>query len=45
MDKIIDKLKKILALAERGEQGEARNARLKLENGMEDIHYRKSLNK
>lgn len=32
MDKIIDKLKKILALAERGEQGEARNARLKLEN-------------
>lgn len=32
MDKIIDKLKKILALAERGEQGEARNARIKLEN-------------
>lgn len=32
MDKIIDKLKKILALAERGEEGEARNARIMLEN-------------
>ena len=32
MDKIIDKLKKILALAERGEQGEAINARIMLEN-------------
>ena len=32
MDKIIDKLKKILALPERGEQGEAINARIKLEN-------------
>lgn len=28
MDRIIDKLKKLLALAERGEQGEANNARL-----------------
>ena len=27
MDRIIDKLKKLLALAERGEQGEAENAR------------------
>lgn len=31
MDKIIDKLKKLLALAERGEAGEARNARRILE--------------
>ena len=31
MDRIIDKLKKLLALAERGEQGEAENARRRLE--------------
>lgn len=31
MDRIIDKLKKLLALAERGEQGEAENARRMLE--------------
>ena len=31
MDRIIDKLKKLLALAERGEQGEADNARRLLE--------------
>jgi len=31
MDRIIDKLKKLLALAERGEQGEAENARRLLE--------------
>ena len=32
MDKIIDKLKKILALADRAHPGEAGNARIKLEN-------------
>ena len=32
MEKIIDKLKKLLALAERGEAGEAQNARRILEN-------------
>ena len=31
MDRIIDKLKKLLALAERGERGEADNARRLLE--------------
>lgn len=37
MDKIIDKLKKLLALAERGEKGEAYNARKILERELE-IH-------
>ena len=55
MDRIIDKLKKMLALAERGEQGEAENARsidwdklmriLALSSTMEDVTFRKQISK
>lgn len=54
MERITDKLRKLLALAERGCGGEAENAKRLLEAqlrhygmtlsaGMEDIHYRKSI--
>ena len=54
MERITDKLRKLLALAERGCGGDAENAKRLLEAqlrrcgmtlsaGMEDIHYRKSI--